>query len=492
MRKPNGKNGLMEYFKNPAAHLHWWFASIALIAGLCFIVLIPPMQGSDETNHFLRVYQISEGDLVSDYVGKSRGGIASRIEDYDHNVGGSLPSGIVDFTFDGLGGIPQDTTNKITAAEFRQLASIKTGSEREAAAFGNTVAYSPLSYAPQVLAVEAGKLLDARPIVLFYLARIAALIFGVVVLALAIRLMPFGKLPMTIILLLPTTVGQLSIVTADTVIISMAFLTVALTLNYSYRKQNISTKEMALIIGLSALVGFIKPTFLVLVLTTLVLLRNKYIPRRKALITAAGSIAATAVCALAWNILVKDMVILGYHMTYPGNDYTAQLNFILHNPLSYLHVLANTVFTGNFNYVPIDLIGYLGWADTPLPILGVAYGFILIGLSLFIAAQHEKVVIPRYVKAIAGACLLGVLLLSSLTMYLFVNSPMDASIAGVQGRYLTPALVLLPLLFLGGKGYLPAASYNTYVRRCMYAAAGLLIFMICVTASRFQDLAAIF
>jgi uncharacterized membrane protein len=449
------------------------------------------MQGSDETNHFLRAYQVSEGHVVASYIGKSEGGITSRPLMYKHNVGGNLPSGIVNFTFEALDNIPQDTAQKMTAAEFSKLSAIQTGSGSKGAAFGNTVAYSPVMYVPQSLAILLGRLFHARPIVLFYMARLAALLFGVTVLAWAIRLMPFGKLPITIILLLPTSIGQLSTINEDTVTISLIFFTMALLLRYAYRKQNLKTREISYIIGLFALIGFVKPVFLPMTIIVLLLLRNKFIPRKRTLITTGICIAVALSCALAWNLAVKNMSIYGDHLTYLTNNYQLQLKFIEHHPLKYLHVLGDTVLTGNFNYVPIDLIGYMGWADTPLPILAVAYGFVLISMSFFVSSQYEAVTIRRSARTLAAISLIGVALLTCTSLYLILNAPGDPSIAGIQGRYFTPSLVLLPLVFLGGKRFIEAAQYNIYVRRCLSASVVLLIIMLCVTFSRFYNVAAI-
>ncbi len=482
---------LFEYLRNPADHIEWFVAGVGLVFGLLFLVLLPPMQGPDESNQFLRVYQISQGNIVSDYVGHSQGGIATSLQTFDHNVGGNLPSGIVDFTFDAFGRIPQHSDAKTTRADLHRLAQYRTGHNTKAAAFGNTAAYSPIAYLPQVFAVLVGRLFQATPLVLMYLIRLASLVAGVALVALAVRLMPFGKLPLAVVALLPMTVGQLSVISADGMTIAVAFLAVAVVLRYAFQGQAIQHKEMVLICGLFALLGFIKPSLLPLGFIGLLLLCNPRIGRRTTLLVTVASVMATAVCALAWNALVKDQVILGFHMSYPSNNYAAQLSFILHEPWRYVRVLGNTFFTSNLNYVPTSFIGYFGWADTPLPLFAVVAGFMLVGFSFLISVQWEKVRLPAWGRWLLLGAFVGVALLTATYMYLFCDAPRDPFIVGIQGRYFTPAMALLPPIFFSGRRLLKVDVYRAYARRCLYASVALLFVMTCVVASRYYSVPAL-
>lgn len=474
--------------RNPAPGLEWFTAAGVLLFGLLFIVIVPPMQGADESNHFLRAYQISEGNLVSDYVGQSQGGIATHLQSFDRNVGGELPSGIVAFTFEAFGRIPQHGDQKMTRSDFARLRAHNAGEGRTAAAFGNTAAYSPVSYAPQVAAIGVGRLFHASPLMLMYLARLASLAFGVMMLFFILRIMPFGKLPLAVIALLPMTVSQFAIVTADTTAITFGFLAVATTLRFAYRKQDVSPPEVVSLLAIFAVIGFVKPALLPLGLVGLLLLKNQLVRRRKALLMTVGCLLATLICGAAWNLLVKDIVIFGFHMSYPHNDYAAQLSYILHQPLQYVGVLLNTFLTSNLNYVPTSFIGYFGWADTPMPLMGVVAGFSLVSLATFISSLHENVNLPRPVRWLAATALLGVTIFTATYMYLFCNAPKDTFIVGIQGRYFIPALALLPLLFLGAKKVLSRTLYETYTRRCLIGSLVLLFVMTCVTLARYYNL----
>lgn len=478
--------------RNPVKNLEWFVAGMVFIFGILFIVAIPPMQGGDESNHFLRAYQLSQGNIISDHVGQSKGGIATYMQYFDHNVGGSLPKGVVDFTYDAFDKIPQHSTTKMDSDYFKRLASYdRKQPGQENAAFGNTAAWSPVAYLPQLLAIWFGKLINATPLTMMYLARLAGLLFATIAVFFIIRLMPFGKLPLAVIILLPMTISQFAIVSADVTALIFGLLVVALIVHYAFRKQDLSRKDIILLLAVFGILGLVKLSLMPITLIAFALVANRFIDRRKAWLFSCALIGVTLVAGFAWNLLVKDLVIEGFHMSYPQNNYQEQLNFIIHEPWNYARVLFNTFFTANFNYVPTSLIGYFGWADTPMPLLGVVTGFIIIGLSVFISALYDTANIPRWLRWTVVASLAGVAIGTATYMYLFCNAPRDPFAVGIQGRYFIPALGLLPLLFIGGKKIISDSTYRILARRCLYASVVLLVVMTFITFSRFYNVPAI-
>jgi uncharacterized membrane protein len=248
-----------------------------------------------------------------------------------------------------------------------------------------------------------------------------------------------------------------------------------------------SRRDALYVIALFALLGLIKPSLLPLAASCLLLIRNHKIPRRKALIVVGGSLIAATICGLAWNLIVKNEVILGYHMSYPSNNYVAQLHFILHRPWDYARVLANTFLTSNLNYVPTSFVGYFGWADTPLPLLAVVAGFMIVAFAFFVNSQWERVRVEKWGKWLLVAAFAVVALLVATYMYLFCDAPGDPYIVGIQGRYFTPALVLLLPVFYSGNRVLKGAQYKRYVQFALNASVILLVVMTCVTISRFYN-----
>ncbi|HYH74661.1 MAG TPA: DUF2142 domain-containing protein [Candidatus Saccharimonadales bacterium] len=483
---------LWSVLRNPIARLEWFVAGGVLLFGLLFIAAIPPMQGGDESNHFLRAYQISQGNIIADRVGESRGGIATFMQYFDHNVGGQIPKGVADFTYDAFDDLPQHYTYKMNAEDFKRLTQYKDGgSETTGSAFGNTAAWSPVAYIPQLLAIWLGQLFNAPPLALMYMARLAGLLFATVMVFFIIRLMPFGKLIMAVLILMPMTISQFAIVSADATSYVFAFMIVALTLHMAFRDKPLSRKDLILLGATFIIMGCVKLSFLPLTLVAFALLANKHIARKQAWLISGGLIGLTLIFGLAWNLLVKDLVVEGFHMSYPHNDYQAQLSYILHEPWNFVRVLLNTFLTSNFNYVPTSFVGYFGWSDTPMPLLGVCAGVALLSLAVFVTAQHDTATIPKWLHWIGWVAIAGIVIGSSTYMYLFCNAPRDPFIVGSQGRYIIPAVPLLPLVFIGTKKLIRNDKYAVYARRCLYTSVILLVAMTFITFSRFYNVPAI-
>lgn len=473
--------------KQPTNNLHIFVFAVMIFFGLLFAVIIPPMQGADESNQFLRAYQISEGNLTADYVGQSTGGIDVVIKSFDRNVGGNLPEGVVDFTQMSFGNLPFHNEQKTSKALFDKTSRITTGHERKAVAFGNTAAYSPIAYVPSVIGIWIGKLFSDHVIVQFYLARLAGLLVGACALALAVRIMPFGKLPFAVLILLPSMMSQMSIVTADTMTLSVSFLMIATVLRFSYRKGGLSKRDIAILIGLFALLGLARPTLAPMALIALALLRNPAIGRKKALLVAAASLITAITLGALWNLPIKDSVIFAYHLSFPQSDYTTQLSFITHYPWSFLKALGNTLLNNNSNYISVSSAGYFGWADAPLPLYAVVAAFVNLSFALYFASQYVKVSIPKWLRLDATVIIFGILTATAVYMYLFCNAPKASYIFGMQGRYLLPTAPLI-LLLIRYRSNFTERLYQRSARTCLYVSVLLLVLSTTVLVARYYNL----
>lgn len=479
------KRHLRAFLFDPAQLYARYVLGLGLVFGLAFVFLVPPMQGADEPNHFMRAYQISQGNIVSEFVGNSTGGINPELRFYKKNLGGKLPAGIVDvaqLSYDMHG----DTSVKMTRESLDALSSLQITKETKNAAFPNTAAYSPAAYLPSVIGIWLGRLFHARPLTLMYLARLSGLLFGVLLLALATYLIPFAKLPFAVIALLPMTLGELAVVSADTVAIALSFFLVALVLHYCFRAKDLSNWDWLLLAVTCAAMALNKQALLPLTLLTFGLLANKSIPRPKALAVALSCLIAAAGLGMYWNSLVRDLVVAGYHLSYLDSDYHHQSYLLFHHSSRYWKVLYEAFLTARFNIVVIGLIGAFGWLDTILPFGAVAAGYVLIALAILLAALHDKIIMPKWLRWLLIASGIGVTLATATLLFLLTMSPLRGYNLGLQGRYLTPALLVLAVALAQGKRKrLTDVNYRQLGRRVLYGSAGLLAIMTYVVTLRY-------
>src|SRR5574344_182794 len=149
------------------------FLLISIIIGTMYALFIPTLTGTDEPPHFYRAYQISQGDVIP-----------YKIEDYQ------IPKNIVELS---------TKTNKQYTKEklFSSVSKEKTSTNKGIAS------YSPIQYIPQVLAILISNLFNLSPIVMLLLARLFNLYTFIFLAYHSIKIIPYKKTFLTILLLSP-------------------------------------------------------------------------------------------------------------------------------------------------------------------------------------------------------------------------------------------------------------------------------------------------
>ena len=160
-------------------HLPKLFLIIGSILGIVYVFISPLFTGSDEQNHYYRIYEVSEGIIVS--------GINSE-EKY---VGSMMPSSLAE-TYEIVG----DNT-KIKYKDINEMAKIKLDKKDKimygkivTKEYSNTALYSPISYAPHVVGFWIGKVFNCSPYIIGVLGRIFNLFFYLVLGYISIRIIP--------------------------------------------------------------------------------------------------------------------------------------------------------------------------------------------------------------------------------------------------------------------------------------------------------------
>lgn len=142
--------------------------------------------------------------------------------------------------------------------------------------FPNTVVYAPVPYLPQILGISIGKLFNASPLVMIYLARIANLIFFIALVFAAIKITPVHKWVFCLICLTPTVVFQAGSASVDAFTFGICFLTIAVFLSCGVDDEGkLGSIDLVKIFVLSLMVVLSKQAYIFLPLLFLL------IPRRK-------------------------------------------------------------------------------------------------------------------------------------------------------------------------------------------------------------------
>lgn len=424
------------------------FLLCAIPLGITYTLLIPPGIVPDEWTHMRNVLSLSSQLTGTEKNGK----ITMReceVELYNQQVQ-SVNSEYYDYIY----------TNLISISNQNNYVNI----ENDSIGFDQIFCYFP-----SVIATILARLLSLSAITTFYLGRIFNFIFYTFICFFALNKIPFGKLLLFTIMLLPMTVHQMFSLSYDAVINASAFSCIAYGMYFVYLNDRIKFKDIifyafcglllltnksstyALILGIPVLAKYFNPgnerialkvkimIIFVLVLIIFFINLNTIIDS-----TQVSDIESVSGGIVSWAGLPS----------YTVED-------ILLNPINTVGLVINTFIQNGKDYVETAIGSLLGWLDISISIPIVYCWLGLLFIASFAEKSNGEVFTYRHKLLLLGISLMtGILIL--LGMALIFTPSGYPIIEGVQGRYFIPIIFLLLIPLQNGKVYL-----NAITNRCL-------------------------
>ena len=456
LREPPGEALLQRLWRALLACPAGVFAVLSIFFGLLVAFLTPPLRGPDEPAHVLRVYGFAQGDLLP----------AERV---GGRLGLRLPGALHDdFAFYAdrrwLGEAGHDYRGVLAERLAQRDARLSAldGGPPVFVPYEGSEGYSPAAYLPYIAVAFAARELQLDFLVTLYLMRIAGLLATTALAAYAIASAPRLNWCFLVIALWPAALYGRAVVSADGAALSFAMLVSALSLRAALSCDFGRGAERALWLALGALA---KPPNLALLL--LEFLGARWREGRDWLRRIAVILPALVLAPLWAGLTSCELA--AWRLTESGRASPQELDpvwkfgFILAHPLQFPAALLGS-FAERPGELWRQLVGVLGWLDTPL-----REPFYPLLTALLVVAAMTSLSPDRRVRAqlalIAALTVLGYLVCVSLILFL-AWTPVDATtVWGVQGRYLVPALPAAAILF--------AALANARPRPSTPAAAAL-------------------
>lgn len=427
------------------------FLALALVFGTIFVFSTPYLWGSDETTHVARVYQLDHGNLTSKYYGDVVGSYTQQ------GYGGNIPANLLQLikitdnnlrhpNFVGhqqpIGWVSNPNIyDQVTSQPFSKKTAVYT--------FTNTAVYAPVVYLPSLIAFKLATIINLSMGWTIHLARWFNLIFYslCVVAAIWVLRISRAKWLMFCVGLIPECLFQASIVSADGVTNSVAFLFSALFTKTVVLKQNLGKLETILLLACLLIMPIVKPTYIILDAIGLLIpasaLYSEKIGKYSKYVTI---IAGTAI--FAWWTLLTRNVAKTIGLMSPGpwslSWSQQQVHLLMHNPFSFMPVLLRTLIQHD-NDSFTQMIGSFGFNSIQIPAIALVATLLSLVIAFLILEQLPEL---SYKKMLYIA---GVLILSIVGIYatLYVTfTPAGYSVVnGVQGRYFIP-FIFLTLIFI--------------------------------------------
>ncbi len=474
---------------------------VGFFLGMLYLFVLPPLSAPDEISHYIGSYRISNYMLGKQAV-NSFGDVLIRgsdwfLEDiygnYEYEEG-------EDHIWKGVGDIQEDkpwmilghTVNeetyrlihdvglkgKATPQEERFLEQGIERVEKETAVSRyQAVATTPFAYVPQALGISLARVFHLGPLWLAYLGRLCNLVFFVAMTTLSMRRLPFGKEVLFGVALLPMTLHLSASYSYDVMILGCFFYFTAVCLDLAYKKEQVSTKDVVVLMVLMAVAGPCKMIYGVLIGLCLLIPVKKFGGWSRwgcaALAVAGAWILAMIVInsTVLVNLVGQEEPVVAW-----AGEAGYSVSFLLQNPRKLLQVLYNTVLWATETY-HLTMIGtYLGSLD---PMLDVPYlpvmlfTFCLIGLAL--KKPKEELIVTggkrAWIFTVCAGCVAAAFL-SMLIAWTPVSSPV---ISGVQGRYFLPFLPVF-LMACKNNGLILTKDINRSILYLMFCTNGYILF----------------
>lgn len=413
-------------------HTTWWeserFFLVLMIygifLGLLFTFYIPPFQKADELTHFFRTMSITQGRLICPQQnGLFHNPLPRSLEQYPYST--SIISD-VDYS------TRKDLNGKVDLA-FQQR-------------YACALPFVP--YVPSGMLLTPLVWLQASPVFIFYAGRIINLFFGLVILAVAFKIVPtkLRLLPASVFLL-PMTWHQLSSFSKDSLHISFGILTLCWLLAFLQVGKKITRWEMVAFISSLFMTIIARPQYLPLVLLVFMIPRQKIARLRTTMLKQFAKVVLAMVMAglvglsLKLDLYSVDASKIGATPNYEISNSDLQILYLVNHPDKFLTVPYYTfVHHGQFFFQ--SLVASFGSLDIFVDWFVYAIFIIILSQIIFKIQTHLQP-LSHLQLGMLSSCIVGCVFAILLAMYLYSTKVGNFLVDGLQGRYF---IVLVPLV----------------------------------------------
>lgn len=416
---------------------HMFVVSVLSIGAL-YIFLMTPLSIPDEPAHYDTTYRYSNLLMMKGDAAKQDGDdyILSRASDVKFLQQFTISPALSAYSFINRH-IADDTDDTELVASKAQF--VKT---------------TPYVYFPATIGITLARLLDLSSGAVFYAGRICNLIFFAFAGFLAIRKIPFGKMILFVVGMLPMTMQQVSSYSYDAVVFGLAFLFISYCLHAAFGNEDLRRSDIIILCILGAFLAPAKAVYVCLCLLVFLIPKERFTPlklysakyrKSKCIAAILGSSALSFLFFNLLNIITNyvkiDANVLSYG-TVPG--YTA--SFLLSHPGKLFMIIRLTLLNNSSYYLESMLGKFLGWLILEVPSIYM-YGFFGLLILAAIKVEKEPVFLTNRHKVLVAGILGSVFALVCAAMLLSFTPITENSVLGVQGRYFLPVLPLVLLFF---------------------------------------------
>lgn len=418
--------------------------------GMIFGIVITLYGAPDEPSHIDTAYRISN-EIMGIEESTKPGYIYKRAED-------------VDMTAEGH--------REVTVQSYKKLYETfwtKAQNETlvECAAISNLGNAGRIFYIPQAVGISLGRICGLGMTPTMLLGRLCALLCYGLLTYLSVKKIPFAKVTLCLIALLPISLQEAASFSYDAMINAGSFLFVSYALYFVYSDaEKIKGKDIAVILITGSLLATVKGG-VYLPLCFLPLLRVFH--SRKEM-TGRHRVYTTMLCAFFLLIFLKEHMIAtltrlsaASGTAVGGSNATKvyTMTDFFHAPLRLIGICVNSLYRSGDDLIKNLLGGKLSWLDINIAWY-VTIGFLILLLISCIPHEKERIVVKPGEKIYMGIISAGAFALIMLSMLLVWTPVTSQRISGLQGRYYLPFFILV-LVILKSSVFMVKKDLSRYL-----------------------------
>lgn len=406
-------------------------AVIIFISGTAFALITPPNQVPDEPSHYMRSYAMGMGDFHFD-----------ENQQWPNDVHLLMEAFPVAYR----NGYPAENGNSILdrfEIYFDSMEKGKTGEET------GIIIFQIIPYLPQALGIFLGRLFGADALICYYLARLANLAFYTLCCYFALSWAKRFRMMLFAIMAMPLTLFIAASCNNDSMLFGLMFVLFSTVLCDKFGRKEAAVFALAFAVLCTSKASYIVFIFLAILMVG----KDKWnlkIKKWQYMLIVGG---VFLVVYQGMGMLVGLLSNYGeIPRTMEDSNPSAQLMFILSNPLRYFVVFLDTLRNNSFF---LSTGGLFGWIDVDIRLISFATPIMLLWATAKNAPLLRKDDLSKTVIFFITTLLTYAVVLTG--MYLSWTPVTLPQVIGIQMRYVLPGI--FGILMVAGywlKGYMKA------------------------------------
>lgn len=433
---------IFKYAEKKEIKLENIYLLLVIPLGIMYCIANPLGKVPDEDQHARKAMMISYGDFFS----LNRDDSGAPVADFNAKFVGIVNRSFTSYE-EAFSAVATDETD-ITAHATYSMAT-----------------YAPICHMPQAFGIFITRLLGAGVSVQSYAARIVNLLVAITLVYFAIKFIPFKKIIVLFLGLLPITISEFASMSSDALTISSCifYISYILYLKYDDNKSKINKLDITILAIFSIIVSLCKIVYVPLCLLLFILPKEKFSSKKAKYISTICIFVVSLIINLSWLAYASGFLI----EVNPGVKSAKQVKYILTNPISYLLILFRTMHIYNQTFI-LSLCGEgLGHYNAQASVLFVFPCLVVFAMLFFVNDDKSRKEFDIITKLVFLFVFVVIVLLIYTSLYVAWTQYKAPVILGVQSRYFLPVLLLTAIFFDNKKIVFNTKLKNKYLTSFM-------------------------